>query len=107
MILGNALAVMPQRIESARRNDAGLPHSPAPDLAHLMCFWEQCLCRTDRASHRSAQSLTEADRDRIEIFGVRFLGDPGRCTGIPDTSAIEMSGKPLGLCKARQFFHSL
>ena len=75
VVVGQALDVVLQGVEGRGREDAGLPHAAAEELAVPHAPRDQVARAGQRRADRRAQPLAEADADRVEVPAQSAGGD--------------------------------
>ena len=99
VVLGQARPVVRERVERRRREDARLPHRAAPPLAKAPRLLDERAWRAERAAHRRAEPLREADARRCRtartapprrppLATLAFqMRAPSRCVASPSARA--------------------
>ena len=97
VVVGQALDVVVERVESGSGEDACLPHAAAEHLAPAVGFIDRRSVRNQQGSNGCAQSFGEADCDAVEIADHPGRLGTGGHNGVEDASSIEVSAAIVGV----------
>ncbi|HEV8363795.1 MAG TPA: hypothetical protein VGQ52_09760 [Gemmatimonadaceae bacterium] len=98
MIVGEAIVVMIQAMETRGSENAALPHPTAESSAHFDGSIVKPSLKSHDGARWCAQALGKGDHDRVGALGELGERIPRRHCGIPETRAVEMNRAAVLTC---------